>query len=116
MNTDALKYFAAHAPETIPEWFKTPMRQPPRPPKPDPEISERAKEWERDGIDDLESLFDNYQQKQKAREYQDARNIWFDVIEENLEKDMIDRFFAWRWYYAEMMEKELTGRAIHFVD
>jgi hypothetical protein len=118
---DEVAYFAAHAPDEIPSWFKVEPTPKPEEPKPAPEIEAAAKEW--DGTYDFAPCFNQFEHdglvgdppalppkpkywsgyRHLAEEYETALNAWNKECVEIDRKDTERLYFQWRWYYGEQM-------------
>lgn len=106
---DTIDYFAAHAPDEIPLWFKPEPLKRPLKPNPDPVIAGLAKSWLKDPCYDFPSIFDqesgeySTEYRRIAEAFEKAISDW---NEENRRIDRLEserRYFQWRWYYAEQM-------------
>lgn len=92
------EFFAAHAPEEIPDWFE--CQEIPRPPYPKfpeltPEQSDKVNKWKCDPCYDLEDEFLKYVQTKYEAYYQQLKKV---------EKENVKiRYFQWRKYYGQMM-------------
>lgn len=103
-NAD-LKFFAAHAPTDIPEWFK--HIEPPKdkvPPAPDANVlPERPRQsfvsWRQDPCYELgaSSSFP------ELADFEKAQNKHWEAIKEWRSKNQAARYFQWRWFYAGQM-------------
>lgn len=92
-------YFAAHAPDQIPEWFTGPKSPIVIPPMPSTDsLSEAdaktARGWLHGDIEDLPDHLLFYGEAVVARGV---------AIEQKKADENVRRYFAWRWYYAGMM-------------
>lgn len=114
---DEIAYFAAHAPEEIPYWFKVEPTTKPEEPMPAPEIADAAKEW--DGTWEFAQSFDEHETPREtifaskpkhwigyrefAEKYEREYTEWDNACREIDLRDMERRYFQWRWYYGEQM-------------
>lgn len=103
MGLTKREYFAAHAPE-VPDWFEHKTAPFPKEPKswidmaPDDPFKEEARQWYQDRSYDIAS--EELQWFQQAWEnFWEERHIWN-------KQDKANRYFQWRYYYADMMLKE----------
>lgn len=112
-----LDYFAAHAPAEISEWFQPKdAYAKPTHPEPAPEIAGPAKAWLakawlRDTCYDFAGSFDkpdpshSYCAKYRplAEQFESAVQAYEKQCAATEKANTEHRYFAWRWYYAEMM-------------
>jgi len=105
---EELNFFAAHAPEQIPGWFKVENLELPEQPKYESEVFSddeklriEAESWRKDPIYDLDESTN-----ERLREFAIAwKKHWSEMSQFRKNYDS-RRFFAWRWYYAKMMIQE----------
>jgi hypothetical protein len=94
-------YFAARAPVDVPDWFEhiSPPKEFPKAPRWDEVPTEEGQEMVKAWLDDACDLPPYLQWfEEQHRENREGQKQW--------EKDdKAQRFFAWRWYYGEMMVK-----------
>lgn len=106
------EYFAARAPAEIPEWFGgPPVRNVARPYCPS-EIASEVAEWLRDPCYDLDGVFDDEPRQQMAKAYQDATNQYDQEVVVAQGEQVIARYYAWRWHYADQMLNAAAGRPV----
>lgn len=103
-------YFAAHAPQKIPEWFipKMPDRPtaPRRPSMGKDELNDRIASWLRDdGGVDLVAFFEDVDlpapEIQVLWNYQEDRREWFEAVEQWEQLRFIERVAQWPWFWAD---------------
>jgi glycine/D-amino acid oxidase-like deaminating enzyme len=94
-------YFAANAPTEIPRWFEPILEPKPTAPKAwdqmkweNEEDKGWVRDWHRDPIFDLPEHLSWYQKQWDA--HNEVRRDWEKKYEQQ-------RFFQWRWFYAEQM-------------
>jgi hypothetical protein len=103
-------YFAANAPAEIPDWFR--HEEPPRdyPPQPDwrdikdREQAEIAANWLSDGCYDLPESLRWF--AAAVKQHRDSREQWG-------RENAAERFFQWRWHYADMMIASRAESVLH---
>lgn len=98
-------YFAAHAPDVIPDWFR--HDQPPTTKQPTgwmnlqmEDDKEMAKNWVSDPIYDLPEHLQWFQREHEA--------YWVEKKKWEIDNQSA-RFFQWRKYYAEMMVETINS-------
>src|SRR6185369_16843545 len=100
MSPTKREYFAACAPEEIPNWFKAIETGKPKAPDSyrslpdDSPHKELLTQWHGDPIFDLPEELKWYQEKWEA--YWNEKSDW---EKENARS----RYFQWRWYFADQM-------------
>ncbi len=101
MEIEKKDFFAAHAPNEIPMWFKHDPFEKPKEPKiwsdysdADP-FKNEMKEWHRDGSYDIES--------EEIKFYQKDWEKYFEDMDKWQQEDNANRFYQWRVHFAERM-------------
>jgi hypothetical protein len=117
-GAELVDFFAANAPKEIPEWYNPPSKNTvPKRPQPAPEIKAVADAWARDSaLYDLAVCFTDYPEKDEqlkilypkehhhlAVKYEEDMATYWELCEEAKHLDICDRYFSWRWHYANMM-------------
>lgn len=105
-------YFAAHAPDDIPFWFTGPDLPEPPKPVPPPEIADYVRKWwfDNEPSDLVGFLPDDapIEHHEMADAFQNENVAHCDAIENRRNQLVIRKYFAWRWYYADMMIEEAS--------
>ncbi len=106
-----MDFFAANAPAEIPEWFKIDPTPISPEPQPDLRIESEARSWVCDPHYDFavcfretvkdSAFYEGY--RELAEKYEKAMNAWWKERAEARQKDVEQRYFGWRWYYALLM-------------
>jgi hypothetical protein len=101
-------YFAARAPAEIPAWYDYRPRDP-RPPNVPPfqmlpaYLLEAARAWINDPCYDLQDTASVGDDKALLRAFTEAWDEQKLALEIYDAQKKVGRYFAWRWYYADMM-------------
>lgn len=104
LRTSSLAYFAARAPQEIPDWYLGPDLPPLACPKPHESIAKEASDWHADPIYDLDGIFPKGDPRRThACAYQEATHVFHDAAAQRRAAAAKTRYFAWRWHYAEQM-------------
>lgn len=95
-------YFAAHAPESVPDWFKHKPVEHEVPPMPkaedvDPVHRKEVSDWLDDPVFDLSEELGWFADKVKAHE---------DAKDAARAANRAARYIQWRWHYADLMIAE----------
>lgn len=101
------QHFAINAPNEIPTWFKHTEDEPPKPPKHYTSLGldENSKQykilknWHNDSIYDLPEEYSKYQKEWES---------YIDATSEYNKKEIENRYFQWRTYYADALINALN--------
>lgn len=102
--------FASAAPE-VPDWYQPPKIKDPIPPTPAQEISGPAKTWVDGGMfPSFSNMFyqrlgDPYYRgyRDLAVKFENEMREWVTMCSDVKKQNEQDRYFSWRWYYADKM-------------
>lgn len=95
-----LDYFAAHAPAEIPHWFA---------PEPDPYTGPAAPVIPSDASDEDRLMLESWMKDpcfdlpEQFEWFEKAWEEHREAVRRHNEFQVVDRYLAWRWAYAEMM-------------
>lgn len=100
MSPDLLSYFAAHAPDNIPDWFQ------PEPPADEP--VDPWKKWSEAQQTLWRRYFDSAEEHDRTApvEYftlKSRRDHFYDELKAWQDARDLHRYFTWRWFYAGRM-------------
>lgn len=128
-NKDLYHYYAAHAPETIPDWFHHKRTEKPKNPIYPHKITSNVKvikfieSWISDSCFNLSveyelklMLSEEFRSNElpSISEIEEYENEWLQYWEEEKQwrlKDQASRYFQWRKYYADVMANGLLLEA-----
>lgn len=107
-----VEFFAAHAPEKIPEWFshKSSIRAiRPNTKISNPKLQHQCDAWRMGTIESLISFSDtNPKDRKLLKAYEAEWKAYFGLLKEQMKSRREERYFAWRKHYGEMMAALLT--------